>query len=205
MVVGGIGQGFGLIASCPVKADAELIVRLRNQCVVQTSEAVNAAASLIAQTIQKLNWSRDECRLKGQAVYVSNLTEQIETWGGHLAALRAVAPAPAQQPSKAHDAALANLKEAWAALAMIREAVETLAPSGSVKAAEHLDGPTFMHEAEALVAGVMAISPSVSSTHQPGRIFAAAYLDAKDCANIGDDVLRALDTCRHNITCDGRH
>lgn len=81
----------------------------------------------------------------------------------------ALAASVAQQPSKAHDAALANLKEAWAALAMIREAVETLAPSGSVKAAEHLDGPTFMHEAEALVAGVMAISPSVSSTQRGGE------------------------------------
>lgn len=44
-----------------------------------------------------------------------------------------------------------------------------------------------------------------ATTTHPGRIFAAAYLDAKDCANIGEDVLRALDTCRHNITCDGRH
>lgn len=47
-----------------------------------------------------------------------------------------------------------NLREAWAALAMIRETVETLAPIGSVKAAEQLDGPTFMHEAEALVEGI---------------------------------------------------
>lgn len=59
---------------------------------------------------------------------------------------------------KGYAAARENLKEAWSALAMVREAVETLAPSGSVKAAEHLDGPTFMHEAEALVAGIQAIS-----------------------------------------------
>lgn len=38
MVVGGAGQGFGLIACCPMKADAELIVRLRNKCDVQISD-----------------------------------------------------------------------------------------------------------------------------------------------------------------------
>jgi hypothetical protein len=47
-----------------------------------------------------------------------------------------------------------NLQQAWAALSLIRETVETLGPVGSVQNAEHLDGPTFMHEAEALVAGI---------------------------------------------------
>jgi hypothetical protein len=64
----------------------------------------------------------------------------------------------------------ANLQEAWAALTMIRETVETLAPSGAVKAAEHLDGPTFMHEAEALVAGIVALagqSPAASDARRP--------------------------------------
>lgn len=51
-----------------------------------------------------------------------------------------------------------NLREAWAALAMIRESIETFAPPGSVKASEYLDGPTFMHEAEALVAGIVALA-----------------------------------------------
>lgn len=59
---------------------------------------------------------------------------------------------------KGYAAARANIQEAWAALSMIRETVETLAPSDSVKAAEHLDGPTFMHEADALVAGIIALS-----------------------------------------------
>ncbi len=68
---------------------------------------------------------------------------------------------------KGYAAALENLKEAWSALAMIREAVETLAPSGSVKAAEHLDGPTFMHEAEALVAGIQAISGGPQTPSAP--------------------------------------
>lgn len=39
MVVGGEGQGFGLISSCPEKADAELIVRLRNQSGVLNEDA----------------------------------------------------------------------------------------------------------------------------------------------------------------------
>ncbi len=39
MVVGGAGQEFGLISSCPVKADAELIVRLRGSGVLTGDEA----------------------------------------------------------------------------------------------------------------------------------------------------------------------
>ena len=56
----------------------------------------------------------------------------------------------------------ANLREAWAALAMIRETVETLGPPGAVKGAEYLDGPAFMHEADALVNGIRAIAESKS-------------------------------------------
>jgi hypothetical protein len=44
-----------------------------------------------------------------------------------------------------------------------------------------------------------------ATTTNPGQIFAAAYLDAKDCTNLGDSVLRALYICRHNITCNGSH
>ena len=60
-------------------------------------------------------------------------------------------------------AARENLREAWAAMAMLRETVETLAPSGAVKASEHL-GPTFMHEADALVAGIIALSAPPQDT-----------------------------------------
>lgn len=72
----------------------------------------------------------------------------------------ATPPEPAATPpqERAYQAARDNLREAWAALAMIRETVEMLAPSGSVKASEHLDGPTFMHEADALVSGIMALA-----------------------------------------------
>lgn len=66
---------------------------------------------------------------------------------------------PAQE-RVAHLAARDNLREAWSALVMIRETVETLAPIGSVKAAAHLDGPTFVHEAEALGAAILALAKS---------------------------------------------
>lgn len=46
LVVGGVGQEFGLIASCPVKADAELIVSLRNQCGVQNGDDSALRAAL---------------------------------------------------------------------------------------------------------------------------------------------------------------
>jgi len=47
-------------------------------------------------------------------------------------------------------------REAWEALSMIRETVETLGPVGCVRNAEYLE-PSFMHEAEALVEGIVAI------------------------------------------------
>jgi hypothetical protein len=55
-------------------------------------------------------------------------------------------------------AAQDNLREAWSALSMIRDTIETLGPVGAVQASEHLDGPTFMHEAEALVEGIRALT-----------------------------------------------
>lgn len=80
--------------------------------------------------------------------------------GQHEAIEAVTAILAPQQPSKAYAALRANLREAWAALAMIRETIETLGPSGAVKAAEHLDGSTFMHEADALVEGIIAIASS---------------------------------------------
>jgi hypothetical protein len=41
-------------------------------------------------------------------------------------------------------------------------------------------------------------------TH-PGPVFAAAFLDRKTCAEIGDDILASIDLCRHNVPCDGKH
>lgn len=44
-----------------------------------------------------------------------------------------------------------------------------------------------------------------ATTTHPGRVFAVAYLEASDCANFGDEVLKAIDACRHNTICDERH
>lgn len=44
-----------------------------------------------------------------------------------------------------------------------------------------------------------------ATTTHPGRVFAAAFLDRKQCAGIGEDVLKAIDICRHTMPCDGRH
>lgn len=49
MVVGGEGHEFGLIASCTLRADAELIVRLRNQSGVQS----DAAGTLDTTTVER--------------------------------------------------------------------------------------------------------------------------------------------------------
>jgi len=51
-----------------------------------------------------------------------------------------------------------NLAEAWAALRMIREAIETLGPVGSLQAMEHASSPTLMYEAAILVQGIRAIA-----------------------------------------------
>ena len=69
--------------------------------------------------------------------------------------------APLETESKGYKACRENLREAWSALAMIRETVETLGKPGAVKGSEYLDGPTFMHEADALVAGIISLA------HQP--------------------------------------
>lgn len=50
-----------------------------------------------------------------------------------------------------------NLRDLWAALGMIREAVEALAPPGSVKSSDHLDDPEPSTEAEALIIGITAL------------------------------------------------
>lgn len=53
--------------------------------------------------------------------------------------------------------AVENNAEAWAALSMVREALEVLGPVGAVPRGEEFT-MTFMDEAEALVAGVEALA-----------------------------------------------
>jgi hypothetical protein len=54
-----------------------------------------------------------------------------------------------------------NLQTAWAALRMIREAVETLAPPGALRSEEAVLGtlgPEPTHEAQAIIEGIQAIA-----------------------------------------------
>jgi hypothetical protein len=54
-----------------------------------------------------------------------------------------------------------NRRDLWAALALIREAVETLAPIGAIRSSEAVmgqDGPEPHHEAAELVRGIQAIA-----------------------------------------------
>lgn len=53
-----------------------------------------------------------------------------------------------------------NLREAWSALAMIRDAIETLGPVGAMRSSEAvccLTAPTFNAEAEEIIRGIQAI------------------------------------------------
>jgi hypothetical protein len=53
-----------------------------------------------------------------------------------------------------------NAANGWAALAMIREAIETLGPPGALPSGEHvvaIYGPEPVHEAEAIVVALQRI------------------------------------------------
>lgn len=54
------------------------------------------------------------------------------------------------------EASTKNREEAWAALGMIREALEEHAPPGTVRNAEHIG--SFQREGEALTAAVLAMA-----------------------------------------------
>jgi len=110
--------------------------------------------------------TREALELARSAFHDQGIADRVPITLGRIErALAALAhPAPA---AKAETACRENLREAWSALAMIREAVETFAPSGSVKASEHLDGPTFMDEADALVAGIQAIAAPAAQQNEP--------------------------------------
>lgn len=141
------------------------------------------------------------------------------------AVLASLPPALRRQPSAPGGAprelvaARENLREAWAALAMIRETVETLAPSGAVIGAEYLDGPTFTHEADALVEGIIAIRSSPPPSDERAKVVEAAkqartilagphYSGGASLMAMGDayDVLdAALSTSTPPTECEDRH
>ena len=55
----------------------------------------------------------------------------------------------------------ANLHELWSAMALIREAIEELAPVGAMRSSEAVlatHGPEPHHEAEDLIRGIRAIA-----------------------------------------------
>jgi hypothetical protein len=77
-----------------------------------------------------------------------------------------------------YEALLANYRNAWAGLRMIREAVETLGPPGVLPSGEaviSLYGPEPIHEAEAIVDALAVIlgddpaSPAAPSQHRGRR------------------------------------
>ena len=72
-------------------------------------------------------------------------------------------------------------------MALIRETVETLGPVGAMPAAEHLSGPTFMHEAEAIVSGIQAMAS------QPSPDLREALARAKATPSSLNDALRTID------------
>ena len=53
---------------------------------------------------------------------------------------------------------------------MIREAIETLGPVGSLKASEYLDGLTLMHEADELRADLAKWPPRPVKLPEVGRL-----------------------------------
>jgi len=83
---------------------------------------------------------------------------------------------------RGRNACLSNLQDAWAAMRMIREAVETLGPIGAMPAEEHLAGPTFLHEAEAIVAGIMKMKAAdpVAVALQAAMAFIDAHVADPD-------------------------
>jgi len=66
---------------------------------------------------------------------------------------------PYRRPSRplSEDQLAAKFRELWAALRLIRETVEEMAPPGSVPNDEYLT-PEPMREAEAIVRGIHAIA-----------------------------------------------
>ncbi|HVI92330.1 MAG TPA: hypothetical protein VM659_28835 [Dongiaceae bacterium] len=75
---------------------------------------------------------------------------------GKQPAVQQAALAQSGAENNSYDVLLENYREAWQALHLIREAVEQYGV-GIIQNAEYLDGPTPMHEAEAIVKGIAAL------------------------------------------------
>lgn len=85
-----------------------------------------------------------------------------------------------------------NLRDAWAAMAMLRETVETLGPIACIKSAEYLDGPTFMHEADAIVGGIKVIEARLVTATMALEEIASLYEAGWRIKGIANEALRAI-------------
>jgi hypothetical protein len=89
-----------------------------------------------------------------------------------------------------HAVCPANVREAWAALCMIREALEQHCPPGTVPNSEHVE-PTFMTEAQALAKAIDELATSLSGgrLHQeavsPTNASKPATTDASQLGHMG--------------------
>ena len=83
-----------------------------------------------------------------------------------------------------------NLREAWTALRMIREALETLGPVGCLEASEQMShGPTFIGEATVLVEGIKAMAAALPRDTLRGYIpdpSFSAPCDDEGCPHFGE-------------------
>ena len=71
-----------------------------------------------------------------------------------------------------------NLQDAWAALRMIRETVETLAPIGAMPAPEY-SGVTLLDEADVIVAGIMEMDMRTNALNLQQKLQAERIKIAK--------------------------
>jgi hypothetical protein len=106
------------------------------------------------------------------------------------------AAAAALRPLMRPDAATENLRAAWVALRMIREAVEQQGV-GLVAAGEHLDGPTAEYEAEAIIAGVVALGQEAARLRERLADLAGKVKLHKEAIRF--DFSRDCESARHEM------
>lgn len=99
-------------------------------------------------------------------------------------------------------ALLSNLQSAWTALRMIREAVETLGPVGSIPSDEHVAchiAPTFEAEAEVLVSGIVKLAASASESLRHANGERITRKDLNDAYRSGQENGRLAAHCLDGV------
>lgn len=106
MVVGGVGQEFGLIASCPDKDNAEFIVRLTERCEQYKGQVESGASEIEAlkARIEALGWRVIALeQVISEEMYPENCSDDanrmllesaIESHGRRIKARSALSPSP---------------------------------------------------------------------------------------------------------------